>query len=301
MVSKESCGTILAFLAAITSGFSIFLNKIFIVSLDPIIFTATRAILLGGIFFIFSLYKNGWKAKSFNKVPWKYLFAIGFIGGGIAFLLFFSGLKMTTSGRAAFLQKTLPLYVTPLAFFFLKEKIGKKQVAALLLMLAGTVILSSSEITPSEFWSNPHFGDMLVVAATMLWAVENTISRKAILLGESNFIVSFGRMFFGALLLFGISLLYGKIYLLLSLPLVQWIYILISSVALFAYMLSYYWSMKYINVSKAATILSFSPVITLLLGISFLKEPVLSFQLIGSFIILAAAFLISRVKSETTT
>ena len=298
MVEKENVGTILAFLAAITSGFSIFLNKIFIVSLDPIIFTATRAIFLGGIFFILSLYKNKWKVKGFKTVSWKYLLAIGLIGGGLAFLLFFSGLKLTTSGRAAFLQKTLPLYVTIFAFLFLKEKISKKQITALLLMVIGTVILSSAEITPSELWSNPHFGDVLVVAATVLWAVENTISRKAMILGENNFIVSFGRMFFGALFLFGIAIIYSKIYLIFSVTVIQWLYILISTAVLFVYVLTYYWSLKHINVSKASTILSFSPVITMLLGMFFLNEPVILIQVAGFAAILLGAYLISRIKSQ---
>jgi len=298
MIEKEKFGTILAFAAAITSGFSIFLNKIFIVSLDSIIFTATRSIFIGGIFFILSLHKNGWKAKSFKKVPWKHLIAIGFIGGGIAFLLFFSGLKMTTSGRAAFLHKTLPLYVTLFAFLFLKEKIGKKQILALIFMLAGTVILSSAEITPTELWSNPHLGDVLVIAATVLWAVENIISKKAMLLGESNFTVSFGRMFFGALILFGIAAIYGRMHLLLSVTAMEWLYIMISTAVLFSYVFTYYLSIKHINVSKASTILTFSPVITMLLGVVFLKEPAVLVQVAGSFIILAGAFLIYRIKSE---
>ena len=296
--SRESFGTLLALAAAITSGISTFLNKIFIVSLDPLIFTATRAIFLGGIFFVLSLYKSRWDIRSFKKIPWKYLVAIGFVGGGLAFFLFFSGLKLTTSGRAAFLQRTLPLYVTVFAFLFLKEKIGKKQIFALLLMLIGTVILSSAEITPSELWSNPHLGDVLVISATVLWAVENTISKKAMVLGENNFIVSFGRMFFGALFLFGTAVIFNKVYLLSSVTAMQWLYILISTAALFVYVLSYYWSMKHINVSKASTILSLSPIITLLLGVSFLKESALSMQIFGSIVILVGACLVCRIKSE---
>ena len=296
--SKETFGTILAFIAAIISGFSIFANKIFIVTLNPLIFTATRAILLGGIFFLLSLYKSKWSFKGFKKVSWKYLIAIGVIGGGFAFLLFFSGLKITTSGRAAFLQKTLPFYVTLLAFFFLKEKIGKKQITALLLMFMGTIIISSAGITPAELWSYPEFGDAFIISATILWAIENIISRKAMILGENNFVVSFGRMFFGALILFGMILLANKFELLFYLTQTEWMYILISSVILFAYVLTYYWSMKYVNVSKTSTILLFSPVITLILGVYFLNEPAPIFQVAGSAIILFGACLISNIKSK---
>lgn len=295
---KENLGTFLAFLAAVISGFSIFANKIFIISLDPLIFTAVRAVIIGFIFLILSLSRSKWKLKDFKKVSWKYLFAIGIVGGGVAFLLFFSGLKITTSGRAAFLQKTLPLYVTVLAFLFLKEKISRKQIAALLLMLVGTIAIFSSEITPSDLWMNPMFGDLLVIGATILWAVENVISRKAMILGESNFVVSFARMTFGALILFGILLLSGNFYSLVLLSQIQWIYILTSTAILFVYILTYYWSIKHINVSKASSILLVSPVITGTLGVIFLNEPTPSIQIIGSLIIIAGAYLISNIKSE---
>jgi len=295
---NEKLGTLLAFLAAVISGFSIFANKVFIISLDPLVFTSVRAILIGLIFLILSFHRNRWKFRDFKKVPWKYLLAIGIVGGGVAFFLFFSGLKITTSGRAAFLQKTLPLYVTALAFLFLKEKISRKQVAALLLMLIGTVVLFSSEIPPAELWLSPMFGDLLVVAATILWAVESVISRKAMIQGENNFVVSFARMTFGALILFGILLLSGNFYSLFSLSQTQWTYILISTAILFAYILTYYWSISCINVSKASSILLISPVITLILGIVFLNEPAPAIQLVGSLAILAGAYLISNIKSE---
>ncbi|MFH0711354.1 MAG: DMT family transporter, partial [Candidatus Aenigmatarchaeota archaeon] len=228
------------------------------------------------------------------------LLAIGIIGGGLAFLLFFAGLRITTSSRAAFLQKTLPLFVLPMAFVFLKEKIGKKHLVALILMLVGIVAIYSTEIQPTAFWPNPQIGDILIIAATFLWAIENIIARKAMIRGESNFLVSFGRMFFGSLILFGILLLSSNSNLLVSTTQDQWIYILISTAILFGYVLTYYWSIKHINVSKASTILLIAPVITMILGVIFFEEPVPLIQLIGSFIILAGAYLIAGIKSEFT-
>ena len=295
---NENFGTFLAFLAAIISGFSIFANKIFVTNIDTVVFTSVRAIFIGGIFLILSLHMNKWKFSGFKKVKWKYLLAIGIVGGGVAFLMFFSGLKVTTSGRAAFLQKTLPLYATILAFLFLKEKISKKQISALCLLFVGMVILSLTDINLSEMWSNPRVGDLLVISATILWAIENVISRKAMILGESNFVVGFARMFFGALLLFGFLILAGNFYLLFSINQTQLVYILMSTALLFVYILSYYWSIKHINVSKASTILLVSPIITLFLGVIFLNEPAPPLQLIGSLIILVGACLISNIKSE---
>lgn len=296
-MGKEALGTSLAVLTAIISGFAIFANKLFIVDLDPTIFTAVRAMIIGGLFFIIAMVHSRVSKRSFKTVPWKYLLAIGMIGGGLAFLLFFTGLKLTTGGRAAFLHKTLPLYVTILAVIFLKERISRNQLIALVLMFVGTVTLYSASINPADLWTNPQLGDALIILATLFWGVENVIARKAMLLKETNFIVTFGRMFFGALFLFGAVLLLGKWDLLFALQPHQVMNLLASTAILFGFVLTYYASLKYINVSKAATILLLAPVITLLLGIGFLGEPAPVLQLAGSAVILIGAAVILRTKS----
>ncbi len=296
-MDREQKGTILAFLTAAISGFAIFANKIFIVDLDPVIFTAVRAILIGALFFLISLHSFGWKFEKFRKVNWKYMLAIGIIGGGLAFLLFFSGLKLTTAGRAAFLHKTLPIYATLLACIFLKEVITKKQLISLFLMLAGLVAITSATIPPDTFWKDPAFGDLLVIGAAILWAAENVIAKKTLLQKESHFVVVFARMFFGAAFLFGVMLLMGKIDILFTLKQSQIFNLLASTAILAGYVLTYYWSLKFINLSKAATILLLAPVITLALSMAFMGEQPPMLQIAGSALILAGAFMIARVKS----
>ena len=298
-MKKEVLGTTLAFCTAIISGFSIFANKIFIVNLDPAVFTAVRATIIGLVFLVLSFILGSWKKKENKKTNWFYLLVIGIVGGGLAFLLFFNGLKLTTGARAAFLHKTLPLYVLVLAFIFLKEKITKKQLWALLIMFAGTVIMVSSTIPPSELWLSPQKGDMLVIFAAILWAIENTLAKKAMIKGEHNFVVSFARMFFGALFLWGVVLLTGKFNLISGLTGTQWLYLLLSTTILFFYVLTFYWSIKFINVSKATAVLLLSPVITLVLGAAFLGEPTPALQLVGSTVILVGVYLVAGVKSES--
>ncbi len=297
-MKKETLGTILAIAAAVVSGISIPANKVFAADLDPAVFTAIRALIIGTVFLFLSLWQFKFDFGRFRKVSWKYMFAIAVVGGAFAFLLFFSGLKLTTAGRAAFLHKTLPLYVAMLAFVFLREKITKKYMYAMLLMFAGTVIISFAAISPAEMWSNPQLGDLLVISATVLWAVENVIARKAMLKGGTNFIVSFSRMFFGGLILFGFVVLTQKTGALTSLTTVQMTNIAISTALLFAYVLFYYWSLRLINVSKAALFLLMAPVISLAIGIALLGEPAPMLQIAGSGVILIGAYLATGMKSE---
>jgi len=289
----EIRGTLLVLLTAMLSGGAIVVNKFFVVKVDPLLFTAVRALFIGIAFFLISVFISKTKKTSFKKVSWKYLILIGVIGGSFAFWLFFEGLKLTTAGRAAFLHKTLPIYATVLAVIFLREKISNKQIIALIVMIFGLVLMELSKLSPEI-----RLGDMLVLGATLLWACENTLSKKVMLNKESNWVVTFSRMFFGSLILFGVIFIMGKFDLLLSLSGEQIFYIIVSGSFLFLYVLTWYWGLRYINLSKASAILLLAPVVSLVLGMVWLGEQVFVLQLIGSLLILIGAFFVVRVRSE---
>ncbi len=287
-MNKENIGILFAVITAVVSGFAIMVNKFFLVSLDPTLFTSLRTFFVGLGFFIISFFKNKLSFKNFNKVPWKILLSIGVVAG-FGFLTFFNGLKLTTAGRTAFLHKLLPLFITVLAFTFLKEKINRIQVYAMIVMIIGAYLISSSAIT-----FDIAIGDFLVIIATVLFAVENIISKYAMIKKESNFVVSFCRMFFASIVLFSIVLLTGKFDQLLLLTSEQVLYIGISVSILFLYVFFWYYSIKLIKVSKASTLLLLSPPISLFLSYLFLEETILPLQIIGSVLILLGAFIVSK-------
>lgn len=290
----EIKGTILILMTAIVSGFSIIINKFFVAEIDPLVFTATRALLIGLVFLAISIYfSKDNKGHKFKQTSWWSLLLIGIIGGAFAFWLFFAGLKLTLGGRAAFIHKTLPIYAVILAFVFLKEKISQRQLVAIGVMLLGLVLMELTKLS-----AEMRIGDFLVLGATVLWAIENTISKKAMLNKESNWVVTFSRMFFGAIVLFAIIFLTGNANLLLTLTSAQIIKIAVSGLLLFMYVLTWYWGLKYINLSKASVILLLSPVISLFLGMVWLGEQVGMLQAIGSLLILVGAYFVIGVRSE---
>ena len=294
-------GILFALITAVISGFAIPVNKIFVVGIDPTVFTAVRALIIGTIFFLLASYKSKFKFSEFRKVQWKYILGIGIIGGGLAFLFYFTGLSLTTGGRAAFIHKTLPIYVTILAYIFLKERVSRKQSLGMLVMLGGLFALMSATINPATFWTDPATGDILVLFGTILWGIENTLAKKAMNKGEGNFIVSFGRMFIGGVLLMAIVVLLGKIDILLTLSQQQIINLFISTGILFGYVFFWYYSIKFINLTKASFILLISPVISTFLGVFWFNEPLPMLQILGSALILAGLLFILKSESELST
>jgi len=220
------------------------------------------------------------------------------IGGGLAFLMFFTGLSTTTGGRAAFLHKTLPVFAGIFAAVFLKERIPRKHWYALVVMLIGAFLIYFASIPPSAWWSNPGLGDLLVIGATILWAAENTIARKVMKDGESNFVVSFSRMFIGAVMLFAVIVLLGKADVLLALTGQQVANMFISTGMLFGYVFFWYWSIRHIDLSRATAILLLAPVVSLAVGIWWFAEPFPFMQMVGSVLILIGAWFVINMKGS---
>jgi len=304
-INKEIVGTTAAIITAVISGFAIPLNKIFVVDLDPIVFTAIRALIVGLIFlglsYAFQRKDHEGGLKAVKEHPWAYLLGVGLIGGCLAFMLYFSGLQLTTAGRAAFIHKTLPIWVTMFAYFLLREYVHRKQVFAMLIMLIGVFMIFITPPNFNVFFLPITIGDLMCLGATILWALESIIAKHAMLKNYHHFFVSFGRMFFGGLMLFGAVLILGRAPALLAIQPYQFVNILISTAMLFGYVLFWYMSIHYIRVSKAATLLLLAPVISLLAGVFLLGESAPIIQLVGSALILLGAWFVVNIKSRVVT
>ena len=300
-MKKETKGTLLALLTALVSGIAIPLNKLFIVSIDPTVFAAVRAIIIGAIFFFIASYQSRFNYKEFKHVPFKYLIAIGVIGGGFAFLLLFCGLANDAGKHSgAFLHDgTLPIYTTLLAAVFLNERITRRMSYAMIVMVVGVAVLYASQLSPAQLWANPLLGDLLITVSVILWAIEYVIAKKAMNKGESNTVITFARMFFGSIVLFGFVFLFGKVGSLMTLSVQQWTNILISTGLEFCYVAFWYWSLKNINASKATMLFLVAPVVSTIASMMIFSEQPSIMQFIGSAVILIGAYFLLGVKSES--
>jgi len=252
-------GYLLVFLTSIISGFSIFINKFGVSIVNPYIFTWLKNLIVSFLLIGVILALKDWrKLKNLTQKQWFLLVLIGLIGGSIPFLLFFKGLSLTSAVKGSFIHKTMFIYVAVLATFFLKEKIDRKFLFGGVLLLIGNLILLKK--LPIEI----NKGDLLVFLATLLWAIENTISKYALKDLEGR-IVAWGRMFFGVIFIFLFLLPSGQLHLVIGLNLKQISWVLITSIILFGYVMTWYSGLKLIPVSQATAILLFgSPITTFL-------------------------------------
>src|SRR6185503_13492953 len=103
---------------------------------------------------------------------WPAVLAVGVIGGSVPFILFFTGLAQATAPSAAFIQKTLFLWVAALAVPFLGERLGPAIVLGLVVLLVGQALV----LPPTALgWG---VGETMILAATILWAIETVLVRR---------------------------------------------------------------------------------------------------------------------------
>jgi len=277
--SLTSKGLLLVLSTAFISGFAIFINKLGVKEFNPYLFTFFKNLLVAG--FLVGLLlglKELKNLKKLTKKDWSILAIIGLVGGSIPFLLFFKGLSLTNAANGAFIHKTMFIYVAILAGLFLKEKIPSR------LLIAGAFLLMGNLYFLKFLPVGIQQGDLLILTATVLWAVENTISKYA-LKTLSPRIVAFGRMGIGSIFILLFLIFTGNIGSVSKLTSLHFQWILISAVILFGYVTTWYTGLKYINVSTATVILLLGSPITSLLTFIFQGQGFTQTQAIGSVLL----------------
>ena len=168
----ERCGVNLALITAVISGVSIFLNKYAVEAVKPaLFFTTMKNIGVGFLLLGILLLTKKWKLlKDLKQREVIYLIFIGIVGGSLPFYLYFTGVTLIPAINAAIIHKTLVLWVALLAIPLLKEKLTKTQVVAVIFLFAGNFVIGGFK--GFQF----SMGELLVLLATMLWAIENVLA-----------------------------------------------------------------------------------------------------------------------------
>ena len=237
MKDRERSGLLLALATAGISGLAIFLNGYGVRAVkNATVYTtgknAVSALVLLAVVGVLSAAGRQPLTRPRGVRQSLGLLAVGVIGGSLPFVLFFEGLARQSSTSAAFLQKTLVLWVALLAVPLLRERIGWLQAAAIGLLLVGQAMagVSISGVLSMPFGS----GEAMVLAATLLWAVEVVIAKR--LLGElSSWTLGVARMVLGSVGLLGWLAYRGKFGVLTGMDAHQWRWVLLTGLILAAY------------------------------------------------------------------
>ncbi len=196
-----------------------------------------------------------------GPAQWAGLAAVAVVGGSVPFILFFQGLARVTSADAAFIQKTLVVWVVLLAVPLLRERIGPWHVAAIAALVWGQALLGGG-VAGIRLGS----GAAMILAATLLWAVETVIARKLLAgLGLSALTVATARMAGGAVILVGYTLATTRWSALTAAGWHQWSWAVATGLILAAYVATWYAALSRAGAIDVTALLVPGAIITALL------------------------------------
>lgn len=255
-------GVILAVATALISGVSIFVNAIAVKQLpDAAVYTTLKngvaAVLLVAL--ALATVRRADLAKV-SRRSWGWLVLIGIVGGSVPFVLFFTGLAQASAPSAAFIHKTLFVWVALLAVPFLGERLGLLQVGALGVLVAGQALV----LTPAGVeWGT---GETLIALATLLWACE-TIVAKRVLRSVPSGLVGAARLGVGLVVLAGYLLATGKVPVVAALGAEQLAWVALTGVLLSGYVATWFAALQRAPASVVTAILILGAPVTALLQV----------------------------------
>jgi drug/metabolite transporter (DMT)-like permease len=261
----RAAGIVLAFVTALVSGVAVFVNGYAVKAFgDADVYTTAKnlvaAALLAGLAAVAARRGTADRpSRPRTRPQWFGLAAVALVGGSVPFLLFFEGLARASSVQAAFIHKTLVVWVALLAVPLLGERIGPAHLGAIALLVWGQVVLGGG-----VGGVRPGLGEAMILAATLLWAVEVVIAKR-LLAGLASPTVGLARMGLGVLVLVGWLAVTGKADALVGLGGRQRGWALATGVILSVYVATWYAALARAPAVDVTAVLVVGAVVTALL------------------------------------
>ncbi len=276
-------GIVLAVGAALVSGLAIYLNAFAVKQLpDAAVYTtlknAVAAIVLIGAALALGATRG---VRAIDRRRWPAVLAVGVVGGSVPFILFFTGLAQASAPSAAFIQKTLFVWVGLLALPFLGERLGIAPLIGIVVLLVGQALV----LPPDGIRWGP--GETLILAATLFWAAE-TVLVKHLLGSIPSHLMAALRMGVGLVVLVVYLALSGKLGVVAALGPAQWSWVLLTGLVLAGYVGTWFAALKRAPASVVTSVLVLGAVVTGALN-AVSKGAAPSPAVVGGYILIVAA------------
>jgi drug/metabolite transporter (DMT)-like permease len=237
--------------------------------LPPITFVSTRFIVAVGLLLVIAYFRR-------SKLPctrdeWSLLATTGLLAFTINYGLIFWGEKYISSGLAALLQATIPLFGLLIAHRYLpNEPLTFMRLAGIGLGLLGVAVIFSNQLSIGDVWAI--LGSVAIVIGAFAAAYSNVLVKARATSFDLTTLIA-GQMLCGLVPLLIFALVKEGNPLKLrwtASAVVAVLYLaLVGTVA--AFML-YYWLVRHMDVTTTQLIALVTPAVAVLLGVLFLDE-----------------------------
>lgn len=292
---QATLGAGFAVLAAL--GFSakaIMVKLAYVEHVDALTLLTLRMAFSAPIFLAIALWSGRQNHRAaLEQKDWLAVLVLGLVGYYLSSLLDFSGLQYVSAGLERLVLFLYPTMVVLLSAVLFKQRIGRREIAALAASYAGIALVYLHDAHSGE--ANVALGASLIFVSTLTYALY--------LVGAGHFIARIGAVRFTAYAMTVAStatlLQFAMTHPMAALNLSPRIYGLSIGMALFSTVLPVFMlsaGMRLIGSGRTAMIGSLGPVSTIFLAHWILGETLSMPQIAGSALVLAGVLVISRVK-----
>lgn len=214
------------------------------------------------------------------------LVAMGGLGYSVQAFCYFQALHYATAGLTALLLYLYPVLVTLLSALFLRRRLTRVRLLAVLAALFGTGLAVGGSLGGSALGIVLGVGAALIYSVYILVGERVTASEDAIASG--TVVMLAGAVSYGTVLLLGDGM---------RLPESALGWGAIGSIALFSTVLAiigFLFAMQRLGAADAATFSTLEPIVTIVLAAIFLGEDIGVWQAVGGVIILSAVVVLAR-------
>ncbi|HWD82077.1 MAG TPA: DMT family transporter [Kribbella sp.] len=294
MTGSRAQGLALAFGTAVISGVSVFVNSYGVrVVRDATVYTTAKNLVAAVVLLVVLVGSRRFRpAVQLSRRRWIGLLSVAVVGGSVPFVLFFSGLARASSTHAAFVHKTLVVWVALLAVPLLGERLGLLHYAAIGFLIVGQAALGGG-------LAGFHFGtgELMILGATLLWAIEVIIVKQFVGAVPPD-LLAVVRMGLGVVLLVGWVAISGHWSALIGLTAEGWRWALLTGLLLAGYVATWYRALALAPAVDVTAVLVVAAVITAALD-AIVKGTVVTPQAgVGIALLAAGAGLVTVARSR---
>lgn len=257
-------------------------------SVPAIMMFAGNRFLVCGAIITLAAFLKGDRLSTDMKTSVRPVISMGLTGVVLHYVLNYTSLTMTESGRAAILKSVGPLLFICLSFLFMRdEKFSAKKLVGAVLGFAGIAAMNAD----AQGGFGIHLGDVLMIGAS-LTAILSNLSGKKAMRCNSAFIVTGISQLFGGVVLTALAVLFGAAPMRIT-PAGLAVFGYICFASIVAYLI-WYRIMKQIPLSEMYLIKFCEPVFACIFGAICFGEQIFTIQYLLAFLLISGGIMLGQ-------
>jgi drug/metabolite transporter (DMT)-like permease len=268
--------------------------KVGLEDLPPITFVSVRFIVAVSLLLVIAYFRRSKLPRT--REEWKLLATTGLLAFTVNYGLIFWGEKYISSGLAALLQATIPLFGLLIAHRYLpNEPLTFRRLAGVTLGLLGVAVIFSNQLSIGDVWAIG--GSAAIVVGAFAAAYSNVLVKARATRFDLTTLIA-GQMLCGLLPLLILGFIKEGNPLKLRWTMAAIVAVLyLALVGTVAAFMLYYWLVRNMDVTTTQLISLVTPAVAVLLGVLFLNEKLTWRIVVGGLgIFLGIGLIIRRRK-----